>query len=71
MRFNLRPNEVNRETLCSAQFEETSGARCYHLLQDNHARVFGSVVRNSDIDGSDLDVLVDPLCLTRWRFIVR
>ncbi len=26
-----------------------------------NARVFGSVVRGSDVDGSDLDVLVDPL----------
>lgn len=26
-----------------------------------NARVFGSVVRGSDVEGSDLDVLVDPL----------
>jgi len=26
-----------------------------------NARVFGSVVHDSDVDGSDLDILVDPL----------
>ncbi len=26
-----------------------------------NARVFGSVARGSDVDGSDLDILVDPL----------
>lgn len=26
-----------------------------------NARVFGSVVRGLDVDGSDLDILVDPL----------
>lgn len=26
-----------------------------------NVRVFGSVVRGSDVDGSDLDILLDPL----------
>lgn len=41
----------HREAVCSA-------ARRYRV---NNLRVFGSVVRNKDTDGSDLDLLVDPL----------
>lgn len=41
----------HRDAVCSA-------ARRYRV---NNLRVFGSVVRNKDTDGSDLDLLVDPL----------
>ena len=30
------------------------------LVESHHARVFGSVVRGDDTDGSDLDLIVDP-----------
>ena len=30
-------------------------------FKTTNARIFGSVVRGSDVDGSDLDLLVDPL----------
>lgn len=50
----MRPSQAlaqHREAVCSA-------ARRYRV---NNLRVFGSVVRNKDTDGSDLDLLVDPL----------
>jgi uncharacterized protein len=36
----------------------------YRVVQQNRAhnpRVFGSIVRGEDVDGSDLDLLVDPM----------
>lgn len=50
----MRPSQAlaqHRDAVCSA-------ARRYRV---NNLRVFGSVVRNKDTDGSDLDLLVDPL----------
>ncbi len=50
----MRPSQAlaqHRDAVCSA-------ARRYRV---NNLRVFGSVVRNKDADGSDLDLLVDPL----------
>jgi len=50
----MRPSQAlaqHRDAVCSA-------ARRYRV---NNPRVFGSVLRNDDTDGSDLDLLVDPL----------
>jgi len=36
----------------------------YRVIQQNRAhnpRIFGSILRGEDIDGSDLDLLVDPM----------
>lgn len=50
----MRPSQAlaqHRDAVCSA-------ARRYRV---HNLRVFGSVARNKDTDGSDLDLLVDPL----------
>lgn len=49
-----RPSQAltdHRDAICSA-------ARRYHV---SNLRVFGSVLRGADTEGSDLDLLVDPL----------
>lgn len=60
----MRPSEVlpkHRDTICQL------------VLQAGMAnpRVFGSVVRGEDQDGSDLDLLVDPSPQTSLLDVVR
>jgi hypothetical protein len=41
----------------------THRAAIRHVVESHHAlnaRVFGSVIHGDDVDGSDLDLLVDP-----------
>ncbi len=53
----MKPSEAlrtHRETI----------QRVVHAHRASNARVFGSVVRGCDVDGSDLDILVDPTAET-------
>jgi hypothetical protein len=48
----------------SSELLDTHRSEICRMVEQNHVRnprVFGSVLREEDVEGSDLDLLVDPL----------
>ncbi|KAG0184461.1 hypothetical protein DFQ28_011088 [Apophysomyces sp. BC1034] len=61
----LTPNEAKNQGMSmkpslALQTHRTDIRRVVEAHRANNARVFGSVAHGDDIDGSDLDLLIDP-----------